>query len=196
MTSSKASSQDITTTVYDSTTVAETTTQAQTSTDFSTTQAQSSTVQWTTTTSMSCSAYVGISYKIQVSNSGDSSVDNTFVQLTSGPGNGKRAILGATNSSAQIFKLNSDCTFSTADGSLFAMIGDASNLHYQYFFPTVTDAKNSDNVDWEPDVCAVQNDNILSCSAMSQNVFQTDGTSLELGNQLYDKPVTLNLISV
>lgn len=104
----------------------------------------------------------------------------------------------ANRQNAQQFRFQPDCTFTTADGGLLAMIGGTANLHYQYFFPSVQAASALVNVNWEADVCSKNADNTLTCTAMQQSIFQiTPGeTLLQLGDQNYGEQITVNLVPV
>ncbi|ETS73330.1 hypothetical protein PFICI_14935 [Pestalotiopsis fici W106-1] len=132
------------------------------------------------------------------SGTGDFAVDGNFVQLQNLFGSGYRASFSAARQNAQQFRFNGDCTLSTSDGGLLAMIGSTTNLHYQYFFPSVQDATALINVNWEVDVCKMNADTTLTCTAMEQSIFQvTPGDPLlEIGDQLYGEQVTINLIPV
>lgn len=125
-------------------------------------------------------------------------VDGNFAQLQSAFGSGYRVSFSANRQNAQQFRFQSDCTFTTADGGLLAMIGGSANLHYQYFFPSVQAASALVNVNWEADICSMNADNTLTCTAMQQSIFQvTPGDPLlQLGDQNYGEQVTVNLVPV
>ncbi|KAI1841788.1 hypothetical protein JX266_012055 [Neoarthrinium moseri] len=171
---------------------------SETITSTSTESSTSSSTSSTTSSATACATATG-TYVIQASNSGDFTADGNFAQLQQAFGNGYRVLFSANRQNAQQFRLNADCmTFATADGGLIAMVGDNAPLHYQYFFPSVEDARATVNVDWEVDVCSFNADQTVSCTVMGQSIFQiTQGDpTLEIGDQLYGEPITLNLVPV
>lgn len=145
-----------------------------------------------------CGTLVGSAFVIQASGTGDFAIDGNYAQLQSAFGSGYRISLSANRLNAQEFTFNADCTVSTTPNAEILMIGGITNLHYVYGFPSTADASALVNVSWEVLICTQNADFTLSCTSMSQSIFQaTPGDSLlQLGDQNYGEQVTLNIIPV
>ncbi|KAK6198275.1 hypothetical protein LQW54_010424 [Pestalotiopsis sp. IQ-011] len=199
-TSSEVVTESSSTTSTESSTVTSETSSSTTSADVSTTTSSITTSETSTSATATgpCATITG-SYVLQVFGStGDFAVDGNFAQLQNAFGSGYRVSFAANGQNAQQFRFQPDCTFTTADGGLLAMIGGTANLHYQYFFPSVQAASALVNVNWEADICSKNADNTLTCTAMQQSIFQTTSgeTLLELGDQNYGEQITVNLVPV
>lgn len=190
----------VTTTVSTSTTTS--TTSAAITTTGSSTTGPSTTTTTSTTTSSSPNLCPTGTFVLQASGTGDFAVDGNFAQLQSAFGSGYRTLFSSNRNNAQQFKFSTgngaDCALLSADGNLLTMIGGNANLHYVYLFPSVQAAAALVNVNWEALVCTKNADNTLSCTGMSQSIFQvTPGDpTLELGDQNYGEQVTINLVPV
>ncbi|KAL0935837.1 uncharacterized protein CTRU02_208051 [Colletotrichum truncatum] len=172
------------------------------STSISSTSISSTSISSTSTSSTSsptgpCSTLTS-AYYLRGSNSGDFTVDGNFARLEPVFGSGYRVAFSTNYQNAQAFRFQPDCTFTTSDGSVLAMIGGNASLHYQYFFPSVAAATALINVNWEANICQRNDDNTLTCSAMNMSIFQiTPGEPLlQLGDQNYGAQVTINLVPV
>ncbi|KAF3014451.1 hypothetical protein E8E14_008894 [Neopestalotiopsis sp. 37M] len=201
---SDTTSSDITTSIFSTTSSEVTTTSSgsvseTTSSDVvtSTSSATTSDVPTSATVTGPCATITG-TFVLQGSGTGDFAVDGNFAQLQSAFGSGYRTTFSANRQNAQQFRFNADCTFSTSEGRLLAMVGGNANLHYQYFFPSVEEASALVNVSWEADLCSMNADNTLTCTAMQQSIFQvTQGDPLlQIGDQNYGEALTINLIPV
>lgn len=127
-------------------------------------------------------------------------MDGKFGQLEDVLFSGYRVVFNSDATDAQQFSIQPDCSLTTADGNLLAMVGGQLNLHPLWFFPSVQAASALVNVNWEAIICSANADQTLTCTGMQQSIFQVpSGNSckmLQLGDQNYGEQVTVNLIPV
>ncbi|KAH8202876.1 hypothetical protein TruAng_002929 [Truncatella angustata] len=131
----------------------------------------------------------------------NAAAEGHFAQLQPAVGSGFTVPFNATQAEAQEFQIQPDCSFTTADGSLRAMIGGtpALQLYDQYFFPSTAAANAALPGAWETDYCTMNDDDTLHCSAMMQSTLQIPSATefqWQIGVQNEGVALTINLIAV
>ncbi|KAH7319631.1 hypothetical protein B0I35DRAFT_429460 [Stachybotrys elegans] len=125
----------------------------------------------TTTSAPPCANDIGF-FWLQAF-AGDAPTDGMYARLEEGMNNGYVTIFDVEDvSNAWIFMLNSDCTLSTYDRALTAIVSDGgASFHTQYFYASIEDAQIANFLNWQADVCSISGPRI-DCSAFGATQFQ------------------------